>query len=116
MLGRKTYTQEELDNATAALARQVAAYQELVDAVAAAPSDPRIAAAVEAFEPMLNEVELLTESLMNNDDVLRGNNVVKFVADQSVTKLVVGDRLQLSDEQFERLAKAFFTDLERKFV
>jgi hypothetical protein len=25
----------------------------------------------------LNEVELLTESLMNNDGVLRGNNMIK---------------------------------------
>jgi hypothetical protein len=44
----------------------------------------------------LNEVELLTDSLINNDVVLRGNNVVKLIADQSVLKLDVGDRIRLS--------------------
>jgi hypothetical protein len=63
-----------------------------------------------------NEVELLTESLMNNDGVLRGNNVVTFGPEQSVTKLGIGDRIRLSGRQFERLAKAFFTELERRFL
>jgi hypothetical protein len=36
MLGRKTYTQAELDNAKSAIAEQVAAYDRLVEAVGAA--------------------------------------------------------------------------------
>ena len=142
MLGRKDYTQEELDHATTAVNQQLAAYKKLADAVDGA-SDPEAAAALEAFEPLffnnltlvldryfvhrfrmvtgkdgnpLNEVELLTESLMNNDGVLRGNNVVRFVPDQSVLKLDIGDRIRLSAAQFEQLAKAFFAEIERKFV
>jgi hypothetical protein len=61
-------------------------------------------------------VELLTESLMNNDGVLRGNNVIKFVPDESVLRLRVGDRIGLSDAQFERLAEAFLGEIESKFV
>jgi len=48
----------------------------------------------------LNEVELLAEALMNNDGVLRGNNVVKFVPDESVVKLDIGDQITLTAAQF----------------
>jgi hypothetical protein len=64
----------------------------------------------------LNEVEMLSDSLLNNDGVLRGSNVIKLVPEQSVVKLRIGDTIRLDADQFERLAAAFFTDLERKFV
>ena len=32
----------------------------------------------------LNEVELVTESIMNNDGVLSGNNVIKYVPEKAV--------------------------------
>src|SRR3954454_270216 len=137
MLGRKSYTPEELDRATTAIDRQVAAYKKLVKAIDT--SDPKVASAVEDFEPLffnnltlaldrpfvhrlravsgkdgnpLNEVELLVESLMNNDGVLRGNNVIKLVPDQSVLMLDLGDRIRLSADEFERLAGAFLGELE----
>jgi hypothetical protein len=143
MFGRKDYTQEELDHAKTAVNTQIAAYRQLATALEGAPSGPKVTAALEAFEPLLfndmiivldryfvhrlrmvtgkdtnpiNEVELLTESLMNNDGVLRGNKVVKFVPEESVTKLKIGDRIQLSESQFESLAAAFFTEIERKFL
>jgi hypothetical protein len=31
----------------------------------------------------LNEVELMSDSFMNNNGVLRGNNVIKLIPDQS---------------------------------
>jgi len=49
----------------------------------------------------LNEVELMSDSLMNNDGVLRGNNVIKLSSDQSVVKLNFGDRIRLSAARFE---------------
>jgi hypothetical protein len=64
----------------------------------------------------LNEVELLTESLINNNGVLRGNNVIKHVPTASVLKLEIGDRIRLTAGDFERLATAFFADLERTFL
>jgi hypothetical protein len=142
MFGRKDYTQEELDNARNAVGQQVAAYKAIVEAIEGSPSDPKVSSALQAFEPLLfnnmtmildryfvhrfrsvagkdgnplNEVELLTESLMNNDGVLRGNKVVKYVPEQSVVKLNIGDRIRLTQAQFERLAKAFFTEIELKF-
>jgi hypothetical protein len=64
----------------------------------------------------LNEVALMSDSLMNNDGVLRGNNVIKLIPDQSVLKLNIGDRIRLSAAQFQRLSKAFFTEIESKFL
>jgi hypothetical protein len=141
MLGRKTYSQEEIDHARTTIDAQLAAWRALAEA--ADGSDSRTAAALEAIEPLLfnnmalvldryfvhrlrsvtgkdgnplNEVELLSESLMNNDGVLRGNNVVKSVPERSVTGLEPGERIGLSADEFERLAGAFLADLEAKFV
>src|SRR4051812_6964826 len=142
MLGRKNYTTVEIDHARSTVDSQLAAYAKLVDAVRGT-SDPQAAAALEEFEPLfsnnmalvldryfvhrlravtgkdgnpLNEVELLSESLMNNDGVLRGNNVVKFVPERSVTGLEPGERIRLSADEFERLAGAFLAELEAKFL
>jgi hypothetical protein len=143
MLGRKTYTQEELDHARAAIDRQLAAYKKLVKAIDSATSDPEVAPALEAFEPLffsnmtlaldryfvhrvrmvtgkdgnpLNEVELMSDSLMNNDGVLRGSNLIKLIPDRSVSKLNIGDQIELSAAQFERLAKAFLDEIQSKFL
>ena len=143
MLGRKDYTPEEVDHAKTAIAAQLAAYRKLVKALEGAPPDPKVASALEAFEPLffnnltlvldryfvhrvrlvagkdgnpLNEVELISDSLMNNDAIMRGNNVIKLIPDQSVAKLAIGDRIRLSAAQFERLSKAFFAELEARFT
>jgi hypothetical protein len=143
MLGRKDYTKEELDHAKTAVAQQLAAYKKLVRAIDSAISESKVTSALEAFEPLffnnmtlvldryfvhrlrmvtgkdgnpLNEVELLTESLMNNGGVLRGDNVIKFIPDRSVLKLNIGDRIKLTAAQFERLAKSFFAEIESKFL
>jgi hypothetical protein len=143
VLGRKDYTPQELEAATAAVGETLAAYRRLVDAIHRATDDPEVAAALDAFEPRvctelalaldrrfvhrlrvvtgkdgnpLNELELMTESLMNNDGVLRGNNVIKLEPDQTVLHIEPGERIALSAAQFERLSDAFLADLRAKFV
>ena len=143
MQGRKDYTKQELDRARTAIDRQLAAYKKLVKAIDASRSDGKVSSAIEAFEPLffnnmtlvldryfvhrlrvvtgkdgnpLNEVELLAESLMNHEGVLHCNNVIKFVPDESVVKLKIGDQIELTGAQFERLAKAFFAEIESKFI
>ncbi|MDT4907916.1 MAG: hypothetical protein QOI69_1157 [Pseudonocardiales bacterium] len=142
MLGRKDYTQGELDQAKAAIDRQLVAYRELADAVSNV-SDPGVTLALAALEPVLfdnmvlvldryfvhrlrtitgkdgnplNEVELLTDSLMNNDGLLRPGNVVKYKPEESVLGLTAGERISVTADQFEQLATAFFADLEAKFL
>lgn len=143
MLGRKDYTREELEHARNAVNQQLAAYRKLVTALDSAGDDPDVATALEAFEPLLcenltlvldryfvhrlrsvtgkdgnpiNEVELLADSLMNNGGELRGNNVIKYERDESVLKLDVGQPIRIGATDFERLSRAFFDDLEAKFV
>jgi hypothetical protein len=142
MLGRKSYNPEELDSAKAAVKQQLAAYRKLAKAVDGC-SDPHAKSALEALEPLLfnnmvlvldryfvhrirmvtgkdgnalNEVELMADSLMNNDGVLRGNNVIKLVPEESVLKLDLGDRIKVNAAEFDRLAKAFFGEIESKFL
>jgi hypothetical protein len=143
MLGRKDYTQEELDQATWVVKQQLAAYKKLVNAVNGTGDDPRVSEALEAFEPVLfnnmtlvldryfvhrlrmttgkdgnpiNEVELLADSLMNNGGRLRGNNVIKYKPEESVLKLEPGDEIEIDAAQFERLSKAFLAELDARFV
>jgi hypothetical protein len=143
MLGRKTYTPEELDHARTAIEQQLAAYTRLVEAIDGAISDPEVKSALEAFEPLLfnnmtlvldryfvhrvrmvtgkdgnplNEVELMADSLMNNDGVLRGNNVIELKPGESVVKLDLGDPIRLSAAQFARLTRAFLAEIESKFA
>lgn len=142
MLGRKDYKPEEVDNAQRAVNEQLAAYKKLAKAVEES-SDPQATRALEALEPLLfnqmalaldryfvhrlrmttgkdgnpvNELELLADSLMNNGGVLRGNNVIRFVPEESVLKLNLGDDIELRAGDFQRLSRAFFADLESKFV
>jgi hypothetical protein len=132
MLGRNSYTREELDNARTALDRQLAAYRALADRPALADFEPlffnnmtlvldrlfvhRIRSVSGKDGNPLNEVELLTESLMSNNGVFQGNNVIKYVPEKSVVGLTPGDRIRLTAEQFEQLCRAFLDELERRFV
>jgi hypothetical protein len=132
MLGRNSYTREELDNARTALDRQLAAYRALADTPALSDFEPlffnnmtlvldrlfvhRIRSVSGKDGNPLNEVELLTESLMSNDGVFQGNNVIKYVPEKSVVGLSPGDRIRLTAEQFEQLCRAFLDELERRFV
>jgi len=141
MLGRKDYTQEELDAATANINSQLAAYRTLAKAVGAS-KDAKAAAALAAFEPLffnnmtlvldrlfvhrvrlvtgkdgnpVNEVELLADSLMNNAGVFRPGTVVKYIPEQAVTQLKEGDSIALTVEEFEKLAQTYLADIEAKF-
>src|SRR6266516_3169929 len=144
MLGRKAYTQEEIDHGKMALEEQLGAYRRLVKAVGSVTTDKEVDAAFESFEALffnnmtlvldryfvhrlpgadyegkdgnpLNEVRIICDSLMNNDGVMRGDKQIKLTPERSVLKLNIGDPISLTDEEFERLSTAFFAELERRF-
>ncbi len=141
MLGRKKYKQEELDQCTGAIQKQLAAYNRPVKAIDGT-AGKKVASALKAFEPLFfNNItlaldryfvhrlgmvtgkdsnplngELLSDSLINNEGVLRANNVIKYDPDESVVKLQVGDPIKLTESDFERLSSAFFAQLECRFL
>jgi len=145
MLGRKNYTQEEIDQGKAALDQQLAAYKKLAKALTSAAIDNEIDSAIESFEAHffnnmtlvmdryfvhrlpgadyegkdgnpLNEVRILCDSLMNNNGIMRGDKQIKLTPERSVLKLNIGDSIHLTEEEFERLSAAFFAELERRFL
>jgi len=64
----------------------------------------------------LNEGEMVCDSLMNNDGILRGNKVIRLVPGQSVPKLNIGDAIGITGEESERVSAAFLAEIEREFL
>jgi hypothetical protein len=139
VLGRKNFTPEEIDAARAMVRRDLDAYRRVARAVDADADAAAALAALEAplFNSLtlaldrffvhrvrlvagkdgnpLNEVELLAEALMLHDGVLRESTVIKLVPEQSVSKIGYGERIELTADRFERIADAFFAELQAKF-
>jgi hypothetical protein len=142
MLGRKTYTEEEVQHAKAVIGEQLVAHQGLAAAVGGDPKAKKAQAALAAFEPLffnnlllaldrpfvhrvravsgkdgnpLNEVEVICDSLMTNGGILQQSTVIKLDPEQSVTGLRYGEPVRLTAEQFARLSDAFFAELEARF-
>lgn len=69
----------------------------------------------------LNEVRMITDSLQGNDGhgpivpVLAGNTTIKYKPEASVLGLEVGDPLDLSVADYQKLALAFLDELEKRF-
>ena len=137
MLGRKTYTHDEINSARFALAEQLTAYGTLV----AEANGETAQAALADFEPLffnnlvlvldrffvhrvravtgkdsnpLNEVELIAESLLTNNAVLRGNAVIKYAPANTVVQLEIGDDIRLTAAEFDRLSTAFLAEIEAR--
>lgn len=140
MLGRKTYTPEELANARAAIDQQLATYDALASAVDRTEGAGDV---LRAFETRfannmllvldryfvhrvrlvtgkdgnaLNEVEMYADALMNNEGVLEASTVIKLKPSDSVLKIEFGDRIELTVADFERLSSAFLAEIEARFV
>ncbi len=135
MLGRKTYTAQEINQNRTALEQQLAAYDKL--AAAADPGERTEFDSlffvnlllvldrpfVHRIRPVtgkdcnpLNEVELLVESLLTNQGRLLSSKVIKWIPEDTVTGLNPGDTINLSEDGFKDLATAFFATLESKFL
>src|SRR3954451_25007088 len=114
MLGRKTFTHEELGAARAAVA-DPHRFNDLLLAL-----DRRFVHRVRMVSGKdsnpLNEVELLVESLMNNEGVLRVGTVINYVPEETVLKLSPGDRIELTRAQYEQISSAFLDEIEARFL
>ena len=134
MLGRNSYTTAEIAAAHTMVERQLTTFRTV-------GSQAGDTTSVSALEPVffntalialdrlfvhrvrtftgkdtnpLSEVELLTESLLDNDGVLREIKVIKYDAAKSVLGLEIGDRIALTADDFEQLSAAFLEEVLQK--
>jgi hypothetical protein len=63
-----------------------------------------------------NEVRLLAASLLTNRGLLLADKQVRLDPDRSVLGLHVGEAIALTASDFDRLAKAYFAEIEAKYV
>ena len=141
MLGRKAYSREEIDAARAAIETDIRAY----DSLPAAAKTRAFEAAFFNREVMLleymfvhrlsgqegkdgnplNEVRVLSNSLLLNGGKLQIEKLpawpmsavagLKLPVETSLLKLAPGDEVKLSRADFERLAAAFFAEIEKRY-
>jgi hypothetical protein len=63
----------------------------------------------------VNEVRLLAASLLTNGGRLLADKQIRLDPDRSVLGLRAGDEIALTAADFDRLAKAYFAEIEIKF-
>jgi hypothetical protein len=63
----------------------------------------------------LNEVRMLSDSIMEHDGVLKENKTIKYKAEKAAAGVAVGQTIALDAERFEKLAKAYIAELGKRF-
>jgi hypothetical protein len=145
MLCATKYPQEYVDQCRSRVEQQLLAYGELLATIppASGSKAKKVNSAVGAFESQffnhmvlalddyflhrgrtiegkdgnpLNEVRLLCDSIKDNGGVFASQKAIAFDPTSSVLGLQPGDRISLSESEFSLLAKAFFAEMERRFV
>ncbi len=145
MLSIASYTREYIDTCRSTIDMTVAAYENLGSAVktSAGADVAPVEFALSSFEPAfynhmvlaldgyfgnrarnkegkdgcpLNEVRMLCGSLMHNDGRLEADRTIKWRPENSVLGYQIGDEIRLTTADFSRLSKAFFADLESKYL
>lgn len=130
MLGRNSYTTDEVESCRANADALLAAWEandvddttleNLVFAQAVVALDAWFAHRLRAMEgtdgnPM-NEVRALADSLVGNDGTLRVANGIRWVPERTVLHLAVGDEVVIGADDFERLAGVYLAAIESTYV
>jgi hypothetical protein len=63
----------------------------------------------------LNEVRMLVASIQSHGGKLTSDSTIKYSPEKSVLKYQIGDDIQLTADDFEKLATEFLAEIEAKF-
>lgn len=63
----------------------------------------------------LNEVRMLSDSIMEHDGVLKENKTIKYKPEKAVAGIAVGETIALNAETFGRLARAYIAEIGKRF-
>ena len=110
MLGRKTYTREELDHCRAAVAQQLAAYTTLVEAVASATADQNLETSLRAFKHCSSTTGPSSSTATSSTG--SGWSRARTATHSTTSRYAI----RLTADEFDRLSTAFFAELERTFL
>lgn len=144
MLGVNKYSQKYIDECRSKVDVQLSAYKKLIAAARNKTEKNKfLDSAIESFDPVffnsmvlvldaffvhriwavegkdgnpLNEVRVICNSILNNKNIMDADNTIRMNADKSVLKYKVGDEIELSEAQFAQLSKAFFAEIEKKYL
>jgi len=136
------YTRKYIDDSLRQINQHISTYKKLKAAVTKQNED-LLHTAIKPFEPVffnnmvlvldsyfthrsrtiegkdgnpLNEVRVLCNSLLHNNSIMSMDKSVKIIPGKTVLKYKTGENIQLHEEDFSRLFKAFFVELESKYL
>ena len=139
MLGVKNYPKQYVAQCRKRVDAQLAAYKKL----AAAAGTGKAGTALKSFAPgyfnsmvivlessfvhrlrgvegkdgnPMNEVRMLTTSILEHDGTFTVEKSIKWKPEASVLGLAPGDQIELTEADFAKLAKAYFAEIGAKFV
>jgi len=138
MLGVKNYSKEYVDACKANIDQQLKTYTKLASEAKNADSKTIVAfehsffnnlvVLLDAFfvhriravegkdgNPM-NEVRVVANSVLSNKGKMGTDSTIKMKPENSVLKLKAGDEIRLSQQQFVMLSKAFFAEMEKRYL
>lgn len=128
MLGRRTYTADEIARGQRAVAAQL-------DALAGLDAAPEVESALAGAVLLaldrryvhrlravagkdgnpLNEVAAIADALLDHDGVVTPPSGIQLDRDEAVLGLGAGDRVDLTAERVRALSNAFFRELSLRF-
>ena len=143
MLCVNSYRKDYINECRSRMESQLAAYKVLVTTAREKTSKSAINSAVDSSEPLffnnlvvvldgffvhrsrtlekedgnpLNEVRMLCNSILQNNGVMSADKTIKYNPSKSILKIQVGDEIKLTESDFVLLFKAFFAEIETKFM
>jgi hypothetical protein len=145
MLGMRNYTREYIDACRSRVDADVSAYRGLVAAVRnqAATDERLVGPAIGTLESTffnnmvlmldyffvhrlrtvegkdgnpLNEVRVMCNSMLLSNNIMSTDNSIKLSPAKSVLKYQFGDEINVSEADFLLISKAFFDEIESKYL